>query len=266
MDYLFSLNEFSKLVDSLKGIELANPSPIEKKTGIYYSILNLQSNLKLVLELAENNCKTQPLVTLARMIIDNYSILYLLTSFSSQEEQQLRYYLYLLDSISMRTQIIQEFMEGMKNYTPENSLTDTNNVIDRDQRAISIILNKIESENLSNITTKKNLFCHNWKFVSITPPTNSYYNWKELYNISKIPTHFSMVIQKHFSAFVHGLGTVLIYQQKNKGMEESVMSLLMIIQFLTSQIILNEYPENTKDIELDSEFLRNVNKSWNDWK
>ncbi|MBP6414593.1 MAG: hypothetical protein KA450_14205, partial [Bacteroidia bacterium] len=66
--------------------------------------------------------------------------------------------------------------------------------------------------------------------------------------------------------FVHGLGTVLIYQQRNKSIEESVMSFLMIIQFLSSQIILNEFPENTKNIELDSEFLMNVNISWNDWK
>ena len=265
MDYPFSLNEFSKLVDSLKGTEIANPSPIDKKTGIYYLILNLHSNLKLVLELAQNNCKTQPLVTLGRMIIDNYSILFLLTSFSSKEEQQLRYYLYLLDSISMRSKSIQEFMEGMENNTPENLFIDSNNTINNDQKAINVISSKIESENLSNITTEKNLSIYNWKFVSIVPANKNYYNWKELYNISKIPKHFSSTIQKHFSAFVHGLGTVLIYQQRNKNIEESVMSFLMIIQFLSSQIILNEYPENTKDIELDSEFLMNVNISWNDW-
>ncbi|MBK9225125.1 MAG: hypothetical protein IPO23_11875 [Flavobacterium sp.] len=129
MDYTFSLSEFSRLVDSLKETNKVNTSPIDKKTGIYYLILNLHSNLKLVLELAENNCKTQPLVTLGRMIIDNYSILYLLTSFSTKEEQQLRYYLYLLDSISMRSQSVQEFMEGMKNNVLENLVIDSNSLI-----------------------------------------------------------------------------------------------------------------------------------------
>ena len=185
MDYTFSLSEFSRLVDSLKETNKVNTSPIDKKTGIYYLILNLHSNLKLVLELAENNCKTQPLVTLGRMIIDNYSILYLLTSFSTKEEQQLRYYLYLLDSISMRSQSVQEFMEGMKNNVPENLVTDSNSLINHDQNAIKVILSKIENENLSKITTEKNLRTNNWKFVSIIPSENNYYNWKELYFFSQ---------------------------------------------------------------------------------
>lgn len=267
MDYHFGLKELQKLIVSLKSLENSNLNKLEKEIGLYYLIVNLCSNLDLVRHLAISGAKTQPIVTLGRMIIDNYSILFLLSSYSTKEEQKLRYYLYLLDSINMRSESIQTFYEGVENQLTLQDRIENKKIISYDKKITSSLKSKIKNENLESITSEKDLNKYNWKFQSnIKAKNNSFYNWNELYNIAKIPKHFSETIQKHFSAFVHGLGTVLIYEQKNKPMEESVMSLLMIIQFLMAQIIINEYPEQTKTVVLDEEFKLNMHESWNNWK
>lgn len=272
MDYTFSLKELLKLIIPLKDLESSNLTRLDKEIGLYNLLLNLYSNLDLIKHLAISGAKSQPLVTIGRMIIDNYSIIYLLSSHSTKEEQKLRFYLYLLDSLSVRTESIKSFYGIIEPKLEENQLTEhirTKNekIIDHDQRVIILLKEKVIDENLEKITKQKDIDKYNWKFQSSPIAKNKYYyNWNELYNIAKIPKHFSEIIQNHFSAFVHGLGTVLIYEQKNKTMEESVMSLLMIVQFLTAQIIINEYPELTKNIILDDEFKFHMHESWNNWK
>jgi hypothetical protein len=268
MDYDFSLKELLKLLVPLKELENPNLNRLDKEIGLYYLLINLYSNLDLIKYLAHSGVKTQPLVTLGRMIIDNYSILFLLSSHSTKEEQKLRFYLYLLDSISARSESIKTFCEAIgENQLTENNRNENERLINHDQRVFDSLKVKIIVENLVNITKQKDIDKYNWKFQSTIKAKNrSYYNWNELYNIAKIPKDFSEIIQKHFSAFVHGLGTVLIYEQKNKKIEESMMSLLMIVHFLTAQIIVNEYSELTKNVVLDEKFKLYMQESWNNWK
>lgn len=267
MNYDFSLKELLKILSPLKELESSNLDTLDKKIGLYILIVNLCSNLDLVKHLADSGSKSQPLITLSRMIIDNYSIIFLLSSYSSKEEQKLRYYLYLLDSISVRSESIKNFYDEIKHQLTEQHRIENDSQINHDEKNIQLLISKINAENLQSITIKKNIDNFNWKFQSnIKAKNKSYYNWYELYLIAKIPHHYSKTIQNHFSAFVHGLGTILLYKQKNKEMDESVLSLLMIIQFLTAQIILNEYPELTKDVVIDEEFKFNMQESWNNWK
>ncbi|RYJ52522.1 hypothetical protein DR871_000260 [Flavobacterium petrolei] len=267
MNYDFSLQELLKLIVPLKELENSNLDRLDREIGIYYLVVNLYSNLDLLKHLAMSGAKTQPLITLGRMIIDNYSILFLLSSYSTKEEQNLRYYLYLLDSISVRSESVKSFHEGIEHQLTLQHRNEKESLINHDKRIITKLKAKIVSENLQNITSQNDIAKYNWKFQSVISAKNkSYYNWYELYNIAKIPKPFSETIQKHFSAFVHGLGMVIIYEQKNKAMEESVMSLLMIVQFLTAQIIVNEYSELTKNVILDKEFKLNMHEGWNNWK
>lgn len=267
MNYEFSLNELQKLVISLRELENPKLDKLDKEVGLYYLIVNICSNLDLMKHLSLSGAKTQPLLTLARMIIDNYSILFLLSSYSTEEEQTLRYYLYLLDSITIRSESVKNFYESIEDKLTEQHRIDNANLIVHDKKVVDLLQNRIKNESLESITHTKDMEKYNWKFQSIMKAkNNSYYNWNELYNIAKIPKHFSETIQKHFSAFVHGLGTVIIYNQKNKVMEESVISLLMIVQFLIAQIIINKYPHQTKDITLHKDFIFNMHESWNNWK
>lgn len=267
MNYDLSLKELLKLILPLKELENSNLDRLDKEIGIYYLVVNLYSNLDLLKHLATSGAKTQPLITLGRMVIDNYSILFLLSSYSTKNEQKLRYYLYLLDSISVRSEITINFHAGIEHELTEQHRNEKEDLISHDNKIIAKLKAKIISENLENIAQKKDIGKYNWKFPSVINAKNKlYYSWNELYNIAKIPKPFSETIQKHFSAFVHGLGMVIIYEQKNKTMEESLMSLLMIIQFLTAQIILNEFPELTKNVILDEEFKLNMYEGWNNWK
>ena len=59
-------------------------------------------------------------LTIQRTIVNYYSILYLLTSFNSKEEQNLRYYLFLLDTFKSRI----DKLSKIKKETPEEILIE----------------------------------------------------------------------------------------------------------------------------------------------
>ncbi len=265
-NYLFCLNELQKIFQPLKTLYDNHANLYDKRNGAYSLFKNLYLNLDF-LNQTKSIITTQALVTLSRNIIDNYSVLYLFTSYSTKEEQQLRYYLYLLDSLHNRSETIREFSEKITTYIPEEGFASANESTDNDSKTINYLLFKIEDENLSKLVKKEVINMRNWKFKSEFPSKKNSYNWQELSQIAKIPEHFSSAVQKQYSAYVHGLGLSILYKENNDtNIEDAVFSFLTAIQTLIAKIVLKEFQDNLKDINIEKDFIDLIREIDTNWK
>jgi hypothetical protein len=264
--YMFCLNELQKIFQPLKTLYDNHSNLLDKRNGTYSLFKNLYLNLDF-LNQTKSIITTQALVTLSRNIIDNYSVLYLFTSYSTKEEQQLRYYLYLIDSLHNRSDIISDFSEKITTYIPPEGLASAKNSTENDSKIIDYLTFKIENENLSNLVKKEVINMRNWKFKSEFPSKNNSYNWQELSQIAKIPAHYSSAVQKQYSAYVHGLGLSILYKEANDtNVEDSVFSFLIAIQALIGQIVLKEFQDDLKDINIENEFIDLIKEISTNWK
>ncbi|MDO6814054.1 hypothetical protein [Tenacibaculum soleae] len=194
------------------------------------------------------------------MIFDNYSVFFILTSYSTKDEQLLRYYLYLMDSLDGRINSITSFSETVKNNKLIESFDESKDIVEHDKKAISQILNKISSENLDNLVSKKTIQKRNWKF---TTNSKERFSWEDLYNISKVPKRFSKIIQNHYSNYTHGLGMTILYEERNNSFIESTLMLLSIIQLNIGKIIIEELNISEEKLQMESEFYLLMNYHWN---
>lgn len=263
--YDFYFVELEKIMAYLNP-SLGNDNNLfDKRIATFHVFRSIAKNLKFI-RTNYNESPFSAFATLSRMIVDNYSAFFLISSFSNNDEQKLRYYLYMIGSLEGRIKTMSDFENSLKNLSKEIS-QGNQKAIERDQKAVQNFINKIKLEKLANITEEKHIKKRNWKFPNEVPAENkTFYTWQELYKIAKIPSNFSKAIQQHFSEFTHGLGLTILYTEEKLDSKQSILAILSIIQSLIGKIILEEFQEELKDLTLDENFIYNCNYNWQHWR
>lgn len=263
--YNFYFKELEKIREHLNPKYGTSKNLFDFKIGVFHLFSSITKSLKFF---GDNN-EVSPFpvfATIARMLVDNYSVFYLLASYDTNEIQKLRYYLYMMASLDGRVQTASNFAKATKNLPPE-VLLGNEILIEHDKISIEKFKEKIIYENLQNITSESILKKMNWKFPSDRPAGNkNFYNWQELYQISRIPNHFSKAIQQHFSEFTHGLGLSMLYSNEKTESKQSVIGILSIIQSLIGKIVMEIFNEDLSDLEIDKNFIFNCDYNWNNWQ
>ncbi len=239
-----------------------------KKVGIYRHVKKLIPCFDDFFKTNESN-SVQSMVTLQRMIVDNYSILYLLTNYSTEEEQLLRYYLFLLDSMQSRQNLIDHFTSNMKYDQPEELFQNAEKTKISDNETAEELLKIIKQENLDSDTEISIIKTANWKFKDKKKKNQkaNKYNWKELYSIARIPNHYAYSIQNYYSSFSHGLGVSLLAKNDETSYPLRITNLYLssIILSMIIKILLNEYHEETKTLKINQYVIKFMNSNWNNW-
>ncbi|MCU4155688.1 hypothetical protein J1N10_06840 [Carboxylicivirga sp. A043] len=256
-------NELDKVFQQLRDYEQVSFE--DKKVGVYKHLKKLMPCFDVIAEVAKMD-SVQSLITLTRMVVDNYSIHYLLTSFGTKGEQQLRYYLFLLDATTSRINTAKDFYANVLFPLPEETINNSKIVIQLDEKAVCDIKALIKKKGL-NIGVDSTIIDNvNWKFKDKNPAkkSNNRYKWHELYSLARIPEHQSRLIQNYYSSYVHGLGMSLIPIYENidifKALAYSTCNQVMPLLIKT---LLLEFAEETKQVNLNK-FVRIVMEDcWN---
>jgi hypothetical protein len=238
------------------------------KVGIYKHIKKLIPCFDILFKVSQTS-SIQSLMTLERMIIDNYAILYLLTIFSSKEEQLLRYYLFLLDAICSRSNILKNFSSNIKYEMPAKAYEDADSAIIYDKKA-SIELNKKINEIQQKLSVNTEIIKNsNWKFKDIEEGNQNInrLSWTDLYKNAGIPNHHAQLLQKYNSSFVHGLGISLMIESEDNLLpfKISTLELCSILMSRIIKIIMIEFQDETKTINLNSKTIDFINHFWDNW-
>jgi len=241
-----------------------------KEVGIYRHLQKLIPCFDILLSVSKSD-SIQSLITLQRMIVDNYTIFYLLTSHSSKEEQTLRYYLYLLDAAISRPKIIDQFAKGIKSDLPESAFVNAKIAKNADIIAEKNLKDKIKATQKSIILANEIIERTNWKFKdSITINQNkNRYSWKDLYTISRIPAYHAEMIQSYNSSYVHGLGMSIMGGREKKDIypfKISSLDFCSVLMSLIIKILTIEFEEEISKIEFNNNTIEFMNKNWNDWR
>lgn len=263
--YNFYLKELEKIRTHLMPEFGISTNLFDFKIGIFHLFNSITKSLRFISENHENS-PFPTFATLARMAVDNYSIFYLLASYDTLEIRKLRYYLYVMASLDGRIKTVSDFEKATKNL-PTEVVAGNKKLIEHDKSTIAIFQKKIISESLQTLTNEKIIEKMNWKFPSERPAGNkNFYNWQELYQISKIPSHFSKAIQQHFSEFTHGLGLSMLYSDEKSESKQSIIGILSIILSLKGKIIMEIFSEKLINCDIDKNFIFNCNYNWENWK
>lgn len=242
---LFLRNELDKLNKKISGkyINLDNLDNI--KVGVYKYEIRLIGSIDVLFNVI-NSSSIPSILTILRMIIDNYSILYLITSNGNKEEQLLRYYLFLLDGIKTTKKSLENFIEkGDDSSLKENKNED----IIRYQSEFDKLLSILKENKLETIINEKILNDCNWKYKNPNiRKRGNFYNWIELYKLAKFTDNDADMIQRFFSMFVHGLGGSLMYDATThlKTVKRFATTNLIDVQARLINILKQEFKEETK--------------------
>lgn len=262
--FLICLMELEKIDEKLSSLYLQSNNLYNHKIGVYKIFRKLLNNCRFIYETAEISSQ-QIVMSLARMTIDHYSVLYLLSCYSSRKEQKLRYYLYLLDSFNNRISTITNFSTNFNNMNPD-VLEENKRSNLHDKSVIDKIFQLIKEEGLGLNIADSIIENNNWKFQSDHPAQNKKtYTWQELYNIARIPPHFSKAIQNHFSSFTHGLGMTILYSEDNPKSTLYVYEFIALLQTLIGKMMILNYSKELKDIEFRRDFLDLGEERWENW-
>lgn len=255
VDIICSLNDYDR------------EKELSKNVIIYRLIKSMIELLEVLYKISDfKSIRSQ--LTIQRTIVNYYSILYLLTSYNSKEEQNLRYYLFLLDTFKSRKKNLLK----IKKETPEKRLRDLKQKVDElelgDEKSYQDVLIAINEKKLNSIVTKDIITWNNWKFKNpnLKNQRENKFSWKELAEISKIPGRFATFYQDYASEFIHGTGSSIIIEDNEKNTEQTInstMELSSVLMCLIIKIILNEFAEEVKFAEINSIIKEKCNYLWN---
>lgn len=258
--YVLYLKQLRIITNSLEKKYNSN-NFFDSKIGVFHQFRSIVTNLNFLLETNHLSSFTT-FTTLARMIIDNYATFFLVTSYNSKEEQELRYALFFIDSLKSRIKTTTEFASAQKNI-PEEIIEVNKKEIENDIKAIGRFTSNINARKLNTLVDDKIIEKSNWKFQSSMKAKNGHtYSWEEMYQIAKIPKHFSSAIQNHFSQFTHGLALSILYNNGNKDSKESILGILNMIQILIGKIMIGKFNDDLKNSEIEIEFIEVCNLTW----
>ena len=182
LDYIS--NELQKIYKS--------PYISDLNSYILFAIRKMLDSWQSIHLLCEDRIDVSSLVTLSRMIVDNYTILHFIHINSKTiEERELRHYLYVLDGVENRIKELRKFpsLTFDLNYIEQTEIDQLAQQIETtmqsDLKAKDQLLKKIRNNPLCNVDMENIIQRRNWKY-------------KKLNNVSQF-------ISGYMSEFVHGL-------------------------------------------------------------
>ena len=217
------------------------------KVGIFNHVKNILKSLDVLLKVSELD-SIQSLMTLHRMVVENYAVLYLFTSHSTKQEQLLRFYLFLLDAIKIRSSLLKNDASEMSDEIKMNDIS----VINADELSTSKIEKLISENKLNDLVNNNIISLYKWKFKN--KENNACYTGCELYIGARIPDHDAKVLWHYYSSYVHGLGISLMLKDSTDKTPLISYSLTIcsIIQSLIIKILIKEFSEETNLIQIDN--------------
>ena len=186
-------------------IPAINDIPAYTLEFIHKVLIQVSTMVKISRERVDYNT----VCALVRIMADNIASINLIYEIKYPEEKALRHFLYILDGISLRYNMLKEHPMRYDGTIPEESFEALKNQVEGAKenagRCINFCTNVIKhlpvyaerSRDVDNLIRTKN-----WKFKTIDKP-NEFYTWKEMYEMLKIKEGKEMF--SFFSQYVHGL-------------------------------------------------------------
>lgn len=186
---------------------------------------------------------------MVRNIIDSISAYHLIYHVSTDDEMQLRHYLYILDGAAQKLKILKKrpLRKTDKITTYEyNALSDQvlsmkNNMV----HAQDVGVRKIKNLSIYN-SHKKDIDAlinnQNWKYIKIDEP-NSKYSWSQIQ--AMFPTKYKKLYSDlcaYLSQFIHGLSASnFIYENADKDLYEPLSANVAIILNFIHESMVNDF-------------------------
>lgn len=203
LDYIS--NELQKIYKS--------PYISDLNSYILFAIRKMLDSWQSIHLLCEDRIDVSSLVTLSRMIVDNYTILHFIHINSKTiEERELRHYLYVLDGAENRIKELRKFpsLTFDLNYIEQTEIDQLAQQIETtmqsDLKAKDQLLKKIRNNPLCNVDMENIIQRRNWKYKKLNNTIKgNRFSWLELYQQAGIKNSVSQFISGYMSEFVHGL-------------------------------------------------------------
>ena len=205
MEATFQL-QFDKLVDKVQAASKADIDAFPEIKG--WRIRHFAKIAKMFDSFCVMYDATKDYVTLCaliRMIYDNWYSFLWIYEFSEGEDVQLRYYLYVLDSIKQReTTVLKMHGEPIKDpklkSLVDNAVADCAKARKQYMAAIcSLTLWKDHSANIKKARDNQN----SWRYKDIKAENMAFYSWSGLYE--RISSQETRYFLNYLSLYVHGL-------------------------------------------------------------
>lgn len=260
--------EFDKVLSNLVSF-VDNRDMKDKRVGVFFHTLKYYYCIEDLIKLSENNGSVQSMMTLNRMIVDNYAILYLLTSHSSDNEQLLRYYLFLFDAIKTRTQSLSDFFENCNAATPPHIYNNVMSALNQDSKDMIQIIDLLKKDGIYDLVSPFIVEKFNWKYKNAKQKkknSKNQYSWVELYQIARIPKQLSKMIQNHHSQYVHGLGLSMMTKPNDDciSLIKSLFDTTNILIWNSLKILLNTFDGVIDEKILNTNTVKMMNVFWNE--
>lgn len=180
LDYIS--NELQKIYKS--------PYISDLNSYILFAIRKMLDSWQSIHLLCEDRIDVSSLVTLSRMIVDNYTILHFIHINSKTiEERELRHDLNYIEQTEI-DQLAQQIETTMQS----------------DLKAKDQLLKKIRNNPLCNVDMENIIQRRNWKYKKLNNTIKgNRFSWLELYQQAGIKNSVSQFISGYMSEFVHGL-------------------------------------------------------------
>lgn len=265
----FCKSEFERVLAFLNA-DLEKGDLFSRKIGMIRHAEKMLTSFEVLYKTTDMNCIAS-LLTLHRMIVDNYSIFYLLTKHSTEAERDIRYNLYLQDGVSSRSDILINFKSVSEIKIGKDTEIKTKNAITNDAKASEYLDLKMGELKENFEVSPKIIDQKNWKFKypkSSKARNYNSYTWFELYKIARIPDHHAQAFQKYLSAYTHGLAISLFKRNENdiNPFIEIALYTSCVMQSIMVEILLEEHSINPNDIDLDENFKLLIKQNYESWK
>ena len=248
LDYIS--NELQKIYKS--------PYISDLNSYILFAIRKMLDSWQSIHLLCEDRIDVSSLVTLSRMIVDNYTILHFIHINSKTiEERELRHYLYVLDGVENRIKELRKFpsLTFDLNYIEQTEIDQLAQQIETtmqsDLKAKDQLLKKIRNNPLCNVDMENIIQRRNWKYKKLNNTIKgNRFSWLELYQQAGIKNSVSQFISGYMSEFVHGLCMSNIAYNTPPFEKGQILNINTVFINKTTDIIKTYYNYKEKDMNV----------------
>lgn len=209
--------------------------------------------------ICDNNKDYTSLITLLRVIVDNYAFLHLLfIHTTNSEEQETRLILYVLDGLRTRRKEVQSMDHNYdRKYITQEEEDQTRKQckesIESDNIAEVHIINRL-SKLLNNEIQQSLIDKADWKYKDYKQPQSkrNSFSWTELYALFASDNNMKGTYMGYFSQFVHGLGiSNMQYGLMIENSTDFIYTVATNVMDKTKQIIYSVFDSDLKSLNID---------------
>lgn len=215
-------------------------------------ILKTLSTLELICKKADYNSGN----TLCRSLVDKMSIFKLVFANANSDERKYRYYLYIIDGMRERKNLLNEKLEYDGKITKEEFKKLSMQYNSAYKNTIETIefcekeLNKHPYSSLYPEFHKQVLEKGCWQYIELGKIGKkgkiSFYKWEDLYELLDKRGTIKKMFSKFLSQYVHGLSMSILPNQDCFENLEGIISIGVCMQGVVIDEIMSRYANKTK--------------------